>query len=72
MDYPVLQAADILIYKAGFVPVGENQVQHVELTRRIARRFNFRFGKHFLSLRKFSPVRRASWAPMEKPRCPSH
>lgn len=43
MDYPVLQAADILIYKAGFVPVGEDQVQHVELTREIARKFNNRF-----------------------------
>ncbi|HTR66572.1 MAG TPA: hypothetical protein VMH85_12410, partial [Terriglobales bacterium] len=38
--YPVLQAADILIYKADFVPVGEDQVPHVELTREIARRFN--------------------------------
>jgi tryptophanyl-tRNA synthetase len=43
MDYPVLQAADILIYKAGFVPVGEDQVQHVELCREVARKFNFRF-----------------------------
>jgi tryptophanyl-tRNA synthetase len=47
LDYPVLQAADILIYKADFVPVGEDQVQHVELTRRIARRFNNRFGETF-------------------------
>lgn len=43
MDYPVLQAADILIYKAGFVPVGEDQVQHVELCREVARKFNNRF-----------------------------
>ena len=47
MDYPVLQAADILIYKAGFVPVGEDQVQHVELSREIARKFNARFGEVF-------------------------
>ncbi len=47
MDYPVLQAADILIYKAGFVPVGEDQVQHVELSREIARKFNGRFGEIF-------------------------
>ncbi len=47
LDYPVLQAADILIYKAGFVPVGEDQVQHIELTRRVARRFNHRFGEVF-------------------------
>ncbi|MCX7965804.1 MAG: tryptophan--tRNA ligase [Syntrophorhabdaceae bacterium] len=47
MDYPVLQAADILIYKAGYVPVGEDQVQHIELSREIARKFNSRFGKIF-------------------------
>jgi tryptophanyl-tRNA synthetase len=40
LGYPVLQSADILIYKADFVPVGEDQVAHVELTREIARRFN--------------------------------
>lgn len=45
--YPILQAADILIYKAAKVPVGEDQVQHIELTRRIARRFNSRFGETF-------------------------
>jgi tryptophanyl-tRNA synthetase len=47
LDYPVLQAADILIYKAGFVPVGEDQVQHVEFSREIARKFNARFGDTF-------------------------
>ncbi len=47
LDYPVLQAADILIYKANYVPVGEDQVQHVELCREIARRFNARFGPTF-------------------------
>jgi tryptophanyl-tRNA synthetase len=46
-DYPVLQAADILLYRASRVPVGEDQVQHVELTRRIARKFNSRFGEFF-------------------------
>jgi tryptophanyl-tRNA synthetase len=45
--YPILQAADILIYKAKGVPVGEDQVQHVEISRRIARRFNSRFGETF-------------------------
>jgi len=40
LGYPVLQAADILVYKGDFVPVGEDQVAHVELTREIARRFN--------------------------------
>jgi tryptophanyl-tRNA synthetase len=47
LDYPVLQAADILIYKAGYVPVGEDQVQHVEFSREIARKFNARFGNTF-------------------------
>jgi len=47
MDYPVLQAADILLYKAGFVPVGEDQVQHIELSREVARKFNGRFGDVF-------------------------
>jgi len=47
MGYPVLQAADILIYKAGFVPVGEDQVQHVELSREVARKFNGRYGEIF-------------------------
>jgi tryptophanyl-tRNA synthetase len=47
LDYPVLQAADILIYKAGYVPVGEDQIQHVELSREIARKFNARFGDTF-------------------------
>src|SRR5215472_13093809 len=40
LGYPLLQAADILIYRANFVPVGEDQVAHVELTREVARRFN--------------------------------
>lgn len=47
LDYPVLQAADILIYKAGYVPVGEDQIQHVELSREIARKFNGRYGETF-------------------------
>jgi len=45
LGYPCLQAADILIYKADVVPVGEDQVAHVELTREIARRFNNFYGK---------------------------
>jgi tryptophanyl-tRNA synthetase len=43
--YPILQAADILLYQANFVPVGEDQRQHLELTRDLAQRFNGRFGK---------------------------
>jgi tryptophanyl-tRNA synthetase len=44
LGYPLLQSADIVIYDADFVPVGEDQVPHVELTREIVRRFNFQFG----------------------------
>lgn len=47
-DYPVLQAADILLYQADRVPVGEDQRQHVELTRDIAGRFNQRYGETFV------------------------
>lgn len=47
LGYPVLQAADILLYKAHLVPVGEDQVSHIELTREIARRFNYLYGETF-------------------------
>jgi tryptophanyl-tRNA synthetase len=45
LGYPLLQSADILIYRAGLVPVGEDQVPHVEFTREVARRFNHIFGR---------------------------
>ena len=45
LGYPLLQAADILIYRAGWVPVGADQVAHVELTREVARRFNHIYGR---------------------------
>jgi len=45
LGYPLLQSADILIYKAGLVPVGEDQVAHVEMTREVARRFNHIYGR---------------------------
>lgn len=45
LGYPLLQTADILMYKAGFVPVGEDQVSHVELAREIVRRFNHLYGR---------------------------
>ena len=48
LDYPVLQAADILLYDADEVPVGEDQKQHVELTRDIAQRFNHLYGETFV------------------------
>src|SRR5213080_1377723 len=47
LAYPVLQAADVLLYKATLVPVGEDQVQHLELMREIARRWNARYGRDF-------------------------
>jgi tryptophanyl-tRNA synthetase len=47
LNYPVLQAADVLLYKATLVPVGEDQLQHLELMREIARRWNARFGADF-------------------------
>ncbi len=45
LGYPLLQSADILIYQAGVVPVGEDQVSHVEMTREVARRFNHLYGR---------------------------
>jgi len=45
LGYPLLQAADILIYKAAYVPVGEDQAPHVEITREVARRFNHLYGR---------------------------
>jgi tryptophanyl-tRNA synthetase len=47
LNYPVLQAADVLLYEATLVPVGEDQLQHLELMREIARRWNTRFAKGF-------------------------
>ncbi len=54
-DYPVLQAADILLYHGVVVPVGEDQVQHVELTRDVARKFNLRYGDYFVEPRALVP-----------------
>ncbi len=48
LQYPVLMAADILLYQAGVVPVGEDQAQHLELTRDIAQRFNSLYGETFV------------------------
>ena len=47
-DYPVLMAADILLYSAQYIPLGEDQFQHIELTRNLAMRFNNRFGEIFV------------------------
>lgn len=48
VGYPVLMAADIMLYKANFVPVGVDQAPHIEFTREIARSFNYRYGKKVL------------------------
>jgi len=45
LGYPLLQSADILVYRAGLVPVGEDQVSHIEMTREVARRFNHLYGR---------------------------
>ena len=55
MDYPVLMAADILLYNTDLVPVGEDQLQHVEITREIARRFNRTFGNVFMEPEAYLP-----------------
>lgn len=47
LDYPVLMAADILLYKSNIVPVGEDQIAHIDVTNEIAKRFNFIFGETF-------------------------
>ncbi len=51
-DYPVLMAGDIMMYDAAFVPVGDDQVQHIELARTIGRRFNKRFGEEIFTMPK--------------------
>jgi len=55
LAYPVLQAADILIHKVHAVPVGDDQAQHLELTRDIAERFNTRFGEEFPIPERITP-----------------
>ncbi len=60
LNYPILQAADILLYHADVVPVGEDQVQHLELSREVARRWNARFGEGYFPEPqvKLTPTRR--------------
>lgn len=68
-DYPVLQAADILIYKGSKVPVGRDQIQHIELTRDIARFFNNKFGAVFPEIEPLltdTPKLRSITEPMKK------
>jgi tryptophanyl-tRNA synthetase len=67
LTYPVLQAADILLYDADEVPVGEDQVQHVELTRDIATRFNRLFGDTFVLPKAVIPTAGARIMGMDDP-----
>ncbi len=67
LTYPVLQAADILLYDADEVPVGEDQVQHVELTRDIATRFNRLFGDTFVLPKAVIPTAGARVMGMDDP-----
>ena len=74
--YPVLMAADILLYDTDRVPVGDDQRQHLELTRDLAQRFNSRYGETFVVPEAVDPARRAgapgSWTSRSRPRrCPS-
>jgi tryptophanyl-tRNA synthetase len=65
--YPVLQAADILLYQADGVPVGEDQRQHLELTRDLAQRFNSRFGRTFVVPEPFIPTGNAKIQDLQDP-----
>lgn len=67
-DYPVLQAADILLYKPAYVPVGQDQLQHLEFTNTIVRRFNHKFGQTFSEIKPYNqkPLRIMSLTDPEK------
>jgi len=59
--YPILMAADILMFNAHKVPVGKDQVQHLEMTRDIAARFNYHYGEHFVLRKRWSMKPRRCW-----------
>ena len=71
LGYPLLQAADILIYRAKHVPVGEDQASHVELTREAARRFNHLYGREADFAQRVRPVWR-NWAKMPQSDLKNH
>ncbi len=66
-DYPVLMASDILLYQANLVPVGEDQLQHLELTRDIAYRFNQLYGEMFVLPKGFTPSEGARVMSLQDP-----
>jgi tryptophanyl-tRNA synthetase len=65
--YPVLMAADILVHKAHYVPVGEDQTQHLEVTRDLAQRFNSRFGEEFPIPEQITPSQGARVMSLKSP-----
>ncbi len=65
--YPVLQAADVLLYKANHVPIGEDQAQHLELTRELSRRFNTQFGTTFPEPASMIPKQSARIMSLQNP-----
>jgi tryptophanyl-tRNA synthetase len=67
LNYPVLQAADILLYRADLVPVGEDQVQHLELSRVIARRWNAQFGRKTGNIAEDGTEEREAFFPEPQP-----
>ena len=67
LTYPVLMAADILLYRADLVPVGKDQKQHLELTRDIAIRFNNRFGDTFVVPEPYIPAQGAKITSLQRP-----
>ena len=66
-DYPVLMAADILLYQTDLVPVGDDQSQHVEITREIARKFNRNYGEVFKEPQAFIPPQGARIMALDNP-----
>jgi tryptophanyl-tRNA synthetase len=65
--YPILQAADILLYQADLVPIGEDQRQHLELTRNVAQRFNARYGQTFTVPEAYIPKAAAKILDLQDP-----
>jgi tryptophanyl-tRNA synthetase len=65
--YPILQAADILLYQADLVPIGEDQRQHLELTRTLAQRFNARYGQTFVVPEAYIPKAAAKILDLQEP-----
>lgn len=68
LNYPILMAADILLYQADLVPVGKDQQQHVELTRTIARKFNQKFGQTFKEPKVLLPKMGAKIMSLQNPK----